>query len=631
MKQAHTFAARFLLAGALILAPAAFASDAVKIADVGLQGYYSAEGPTIVRVLVIHAGPGPATIELRVHVHSVMRMKIERVDTFTKFVNLAANEQRMVDVPVVITPGERTKVEVEEADDRGQVLGKDSIPINEPVQGSLIAIVCAERQICQEAQSQIAFSGESPEQSAKGKQLKFVSVEYPLLDWLGYDPARTVVLAGPAAQMLPDQRMALEGFVRHGGTLIVVQDSVRDPSFLAAYRTGVSSGTPIAVGRGKIFWIPSLQSKELGELYAGAGLMRAIIGWQPWATLSNELDWARNRLSTRFRFPTLTWLLVWLAVYILIAGVGNFMVLRLIDRREWGWVTLPCLSILFALAMYISSASNRPREFRAEEVTFYWMDENSPVAAVERGERISSPHRRTLDFVLNDNMILAGDRNGTGTMLSVNPFENDSQDQIANHWDVRTGPPVEVTLRMLQWSFRELEFDGIEKEPGTLRFAGPGHLRNDTGKSFSQALYVDKDTVYTLDGLAAGADINLTSAKQKPLGKIIVNRNFSGFGYPTALSETDPNEMMAAAQQTPDAGTEDGTAAIQDLKGLSERPFDLTELIRGWPRKGGHVFDSRSGIFLGLAEEPDPPVSLSAAPFGRKGYSITVVSFERKP
>jgi hypothetical protein len=634
MNSTWPLAALFFLLGVSYIAPAALASDDVKIVDVGLQGYYLNAVPTVVRVLALHADSQPATFEFRVHVRSMRNGQIVRVDTFTKAVLLGANEQRVVDVPVfLVLSGIGEQLEIEEADERGKVIARDSITLSFQAPSGLVALLCLEQKVCQEAQSQISFSGSPLDQAAKGKNLKFVTVQYAPEEWWGYAPARTVVLAEPLAQMSQAQRIALEEFVRNGGTLVVLQDHAGDSEFLAPYRAPPSQGAPSIVGRGKVIWIPSLQSNGLGALYSGPGLRRSLVGWQADDSRNNELDWVRSRLTTRFKFPTLLWLFGWLAAYILVAGVGNFIFLRVIDRREWGWVTLPCLSLLFAFAMYFSSASDRPKEFLAEDVTFYWMDENSSIAAVERGERVSSPRRRTLDFSLQGDVVLAGDRNGTDNMLSVNPFENDSQDQLPNHWDVKTGSPVEVSLRLLQWSFRDLEFYGIEHEPGTVRFASAGHLHNGTGKKFSQAIYVDQGALYTLGAVPDGADIGLTDAKKTPLGKVTGARTFGIFGFPSALTEVSQDEINADAQLQRVTGNETaGTdVGFQDGKGISNQPFDLAELVRGWPLRGGHVFDSRSGIFFGLTDEPDPPVSLSGVQFGRKGHSVTVVSFERKP
>ena len=630
MKRSRTLAALFLLAGASVLAPPSFASDGVKILDVGLQGYYEPGNLMAVRVLVIHDDPQPATIELRVQLHGPGPGRPAGLDTFTQMASLAGNEQRVVDIPVVFTGRVPAgDVEVDVTDVQGNIIAKDSVPLNLHYQPGLIALLCAEPAVCQEAQTQISFSGTPPEQAQKAAQMRFVTLKRVPEVWWSYEPIQTIVLAAPLSQMSQIQRTALEEYVRHRGTLVVIEDQAADPEFLAPYRTSAPPTNASAVGQGKVFWIKSLPSKELGELYGGASLAHIIATWNAFNFRNGEMDWVRNRVAIHFKFPTLTWLLCWLAAYILIAGMGNFVILRWIDRREWGWVTLPFLSLVFAFAMYFSTATNRPREFLAEDVAFYWMDENSPVAAVERGERISAPHRQTLDLAFTGDAVFGGDRNRTDQPTMDGPFGGRSADQSANHWDVRTGSPVSITLSMLQWSFRDLEFYGTEREPGTVRFTAPNQLHNGTGKNFTHALYVDKDTVYFFDGVASGGDINLTTAKQKPLSKVI--GRFTVFGYPTAITELNLGEAMTAPQPLPEKGTEDTEEAVPDPKSLSTKPFDLVELIRGWPRRGNHVFDSRSGIFFGLADAPEPPVSLSVTPFTRKGYSVTVVSFESKP
>jgi hypothetical protein len=64
---------------------------------------------------------------------------------------------------------------------------------------------------------------------------------------------------------------------------------------------------------------------------------------------------------------------------------------------------------------------------------------------------------------------------------------------------------------------------------------------------------------------------------------------------------------------------------------VGQRPFDLIELIQGWPPDGGHAFDARSGVFFGLADEPHPLMSISGKQFIAQGCSVTIVSYERNP
>jgi hypothetical protein len=433
----------------LAVAPAAYPSDQIRIAEIGLQGYYYQGIPTRLSVLLLHADPQPAIVDLRIHVHTFIQGRVDRVDTFSQPVTLASNDQRITEIPILLRYTDRANIQVQEIDAHGNVLSEDTQPLEPPVPAYLIAILCAQPKVCQSAQSQITFSGTSAEQTGKNKLLQFATVLDPAAHFWGYSAANTVVLARPVAGMSTDQRQALEDYVREGYTLIVLQDQLSDADFLSAYRPPGNSGGVSAIGEGRIFWIPSLAGKQLGELYSGPDLELAVRGWQGNRSIKDQLSWARRRLSVQFRFPTLGWLLLWLAAYILVAGVGNFVLLRKLDRREWGWITLPCISIAFAIAMYVSSASGRPRDLRAEDVALYWMDEKSPVAFVERGERVSSNRRQELTFSMTGDAILAGDRNHTADNFALSLFGDPSGDNPFSHWTVTLGPPTNLELRLL--------------------------------------------------------------------------------------------------------------------------------------------------------------------------------------
>jgi hypothetical protein len=613
----------------LALAPTVHCSDGVRIVEIGVKGYYYQGSPVRLSVMLWRSGLQPTTVELRVHVHSFPDPRIERVDTFARRVTLESNDYRTVGIPVLLQYSDKATVQVQEVDAEGRVLSEDVQPLEPPLGEKLVAILCDQPAVCQQAQSQISFSGIEAEQTEKGKTLKFASIEKPPEQSWQYSPATTVVLARPVGEITPEEREALEGFARQGGALIVLEDQAQSTKFLEAYRIAAFPATPAIVGRGKVFWIPTLAGQGLGELYTGLGLQRAIQGWQAADSARDELSWARRRLAVHFRFPTLAWLLAWLAAYILVAGVGNFALLRKIDRREWGWITLPCISLFFACAMYVSSAATRPSELRSDDISLLWMDENSSVAFVQRGERISSNRRQTVQFRMNGDSLLEGDRNGTGSAISLNLLGNEADDNPLNHWNVQLGPPTSVELRMLQWSFRDLEFSTIAKQRGSVRRLDTTHLRNETGKNFRQAMYVDKTNVYFWDAVPDGSEIDLTRAKKKPLDKIAKAHFFTMLGFPTEISEVGMNEIVS----TRDSNASTSGSDAEDVKsalGQSEKPFDLVELIRGWPSDGGHAFDARSGIFFGLADETELPASLPGKRFTAKGYSITIVSFERK-
>ncbi len=57
----------------------------------------------------------------------------------------------------------------------------------------------------------------------------------------------------------------LEYFLRSGGTLVLVEKEVANPKFLSAYPAGTDF---VRVGRGKLYRIPSLESKLLTNLFS---------------------------------------------------------------------------------------------------------------------------------------------------------------------------------------------------------------------------------------------------------------------------------------------------------------------------------------------------------------------------
>jgi hypothetical protein len=613
----------------LAVAPISRGAEAVRIAEIGVKGYYLENQPIPIHLVLLHGGAQPITVDLRIRAHSFSAPHVERVDTFSKHVQLGPSEQRLVDMPVLLQSSEGSSVEVDELDDRGQVLSHDAMFLEAPLQAHLIGILCAKPDICQQIQSQVSFSGSSEAQTDKGKYLKFVTIENPLEASWQYSAVGTLIVARPPWQMTAPQRDALENFARQGGALILLEDQAHDPSFLSAYRPVTGNPGPAVIGRGKVFYVPSLASNVLGGLYSGAHLARALSGWCADGPTNDELGWVRRRLSFHFHFPSLTWLLVWLGIYILIAGVGNFILLRKLDRREWGWITLPAISILFAAAMYLSSVSSRPRVLRVDEVTVNWMDELSPVAFVEHGERITSNRRQNFPFTVEGSVILLGDRNRTGDQVSTDPFNDEPQNSFPR-WNIEVGPPVRLDLGMLQWSFRDLEFAGVARMAGTVRRVDATHLRNETGKSFRQAMYVDRSAVYLFDRFFDSSVLDLAAADKKPLDKFLNGRLFAVSGFPTGLAEVSTAEIVSMNEKS-SSSNENAAADWSTARNVANTHFDLTELIRGWPPSGGHAFDARSALFFGLADESHPPVAISGKQYLAEGHSVTIVSYQGKP
>ncbi|HYA94919.1 MAG TPA: DUF4350 domain-containing protein [Terriglobales bacterium] len=378
--------------------------------------------------------------------------------------------------------------------------------------------MCASEDVCKTAQSQIQFSGTIEERADKNRQTAFEVVADPRDHWWAYSPGRAIVLAMPLAKLAPAQRNALEGFLRRGGRLVLLEQEIADAGFLSAYRQTPAPPNGQSVGKGTLFRVSGLSSSTLGDVFAGRNLLGVINPSYRWRD-PTQMNWLRGRFAAVFNFPRLRWLLIWLAAYIVIIGVLNFAILRRLRRLEWGWITICVLALLFAVGFYFSSASRRPSGFRLDNLAVYNLDARSPLAAADYSLRISAPERRNVLIRVADPAVFTYSSPEMDSQAQIWVEMNRPGRGVDRGDDIRLGPPRQIELSLLKWSFRDLSLEGLHEFPGTLHMIGPNRLRNDTGQRFSEAVYLDypSNTLYLLPALAPGDEIQLDALTPKPI------------------------------------------------------------------------------------------------------------------
>jgi hypothetical protein len=618
-----------LLLAFCFLASANGAFGAVRIVEVGLQSYFPIEPwPTRVRIQVTNTRAEPQSIDLTAQVSALppFNQFFLRHDAFSKTVAVGPYQQLTVDLPLVVSSQfqQGFVLAVEARSPAGELLGRDVRGIGALEAERLIAIVCPSDSICKEAASQIMFSGGQDKQALKAKRWKYVTVQDIPSVWWAYSVASAVVVVTPLVALSQDQREALEDYLRQGGRLILVEKESADPTFLAAYRQGPATTLPLVAGRGRVYRARSLQDHALGEVFSAQlceYLMKQSAGSAPFS--STELPYLLKRLGTSFAFPSLGWLLAWLAAYILCVGLVNFTVLSRLHRRDWGWVTVPLVAVLFALGLYASSAAKRPRKFGVDEVSLYWMDDRSPLAAAQYTVRVSSPRRRDVSLAALADAAFCGQQQDPdfGVSLPRVGFRGGAGTGPESGYRVRFGTPQQVQLGLLQWSFQDLQFRGMKRFPGTVHRVAAKKLLNASGMAFTDALYADADRVYFLGRVAKGEEIDLSKARQEAL----TQNTGRDRAYPNELALMDEPELLR-----PDWSV-DFANSTQEWGQLPKRPFALVEFLRGWPKNGGQAFRFRSGLFLGLANDTGLEAGLPGLDSFTKPYSVTIVSLGPQP
>jgi hypothetical protein len=571
----------FLCAGfVFVLASSLVADSNLHISDVGLHGYFGTI--SAIRVSVRNPSSQPQTVHLRLVASSENGVS----DSATTEVELSAGEQRGLELPLLIPPGKTTITAV--ANNAAVVLGQDKYE-GLLRQTNLMVMMCASDSVCKTAQSQIQFSGTIEERADKNRQMVFEMVSDARDHWWAYSASRAIVLAMPTAEFTPAQRGALEGFVRGGGRLVLVEQEIADPTFLSAYRQGPAPPGGERVGKGVLLRVSGLGGDELGNAFAGRNLPGVLNQNYTWNT--NQTGWLSRRFATSFDFPRLGWVLIWLTVYTAMIGVVNFAVLRRLRRLEFGWISVCGLALLFAAGFYFSSASRRPKNFRLDNLATYYLDARSGLAMADYDLRVSAPERRDVLVSIADSAVFTSS-NFTEEQPNGDIWSEMNQQGIQERrtYDIHLGPPSQVELPMLKWAFHDLNLQGLHQFSGTVHFIAPNRLRNDTGERFDEAVYLDytANALYSLPALAPGEEISLDAITPKT----IYTKN--GILQASIPSSADSQKQT-----------------LQDVA-----------IAAGLP------FASRGRMFAGLSDGPALPVELNV-PHQSSAHSLIVVAVEQ--
>lgn len=200
--------------------------------------------------------------------------------------------------------------------------------------------------------------------------------------------------------------------------------------------------------------------------------------------------------------PDIILLLGLLSLYIALIGPVNYLVLRRLDRREWAWVTMPALVLVFAVAAYGVGLG-----LKGTDVIVNQLGIVRGAAGTDRGigqyyVGIFSPTRQTYDLSV-----------GNGALLT-NPAYLAQQSGTTVPLDVLTGDPSE--LRGYQVGF--------------------GVLRAFRAEAAVPAPQVDADLAYR-DGLVTGTVTNRSDQVLSPVAIVY------GAGV-TVLPELKPGQAL---------------------------------------------------------------------------------------
>ena len=296
----------------------------------------------------------------------------------------------------------------------------------------------------------------------------------------------------PGATALP----ALSGPLIEGRTLVAIGGQV-----VAAERPYGSGSVALIGFDPSVDWIAKTDSS--GSLWRRLLPARTSGG----LTFSDDnlLVQAVSQLPT-LALPPITGLLALLIAYIVLIGPINYLVLKRLDRREWAWITMPILIVVFAAGAYAYGALLRGSDVIVNEIAIVRGAPGATEGSAQAYLGVFSPSRSVYQVSVPGGALLSTSINGdmfggTGTATALDVLQGDParvRDLAVGFGSLRTiraETPVAVPL---------IEAD-LRLEDGRLK----GTLKNASTQALESPAVVLGQTVAVLDDLEPGAEASV--------------------------------------------------------------------------------------------------------------------------
>ncbi|MBI2864464.1 MAG: hypothetical protein HYX94_07870 [Chloroflexi bacterium] len=206
--------------------------------------------------------------------------------------------------------------------------------------------------------------------------------------------------------------------------------------------------------------------------------------------------------------PSVVYLGIFLLVYILAIGPVNYLVLRRIDRREWAWVTIPALTLLFTGAAYTIGFGAKGGDIIVHEVAVLRSSYDASSASVESYIGVFSPARRTYQLEV-----------GSEALLSESWRPGPAG--IASQLEILQGDPGQIkNVNVNAWAMQPFLAEGFVGIEGSevrsdLRVDGDrirGKLINATGENLEDVVLLSGAKVSRIGALKANETMEIDVA-----------------------------------------------------------------------------------------------------------------------
>jgi len=224
---------------------------------------------------------------------------------------------------------------------------------------------------------------------------------------------------------------------------------------------------------------------------------------------AGQMTYALSRLPT-LELPSIRGLGLLLMIYVVLVGPVNYLVLRWRKQLQWAWVSVPLLTVVFSAGAFGLGYTLRGTDLILNKIAVIELDPDG-AANVTSYLGLFSPARQSYEIEVRDSGLLSP---LTPDSSPWGPSNAGAGGEIV----FVQGRPSQVRgLAVNQWSMQTFMTEGTRTDFGRvgadLRFEGEvliGTVRNETPHTLKDSVLILGNHFVRLDDLGAGQEVPVT-------------------------------------------------------------------------------------------------------------------------
>jgi hypothetical protein len=210
--------------------------------------------------------------------------------------------------------------------------------------------------------------------------------------------------------------------------------------------------------------------------------------------------------------PSASAIVILLAIYIILVGPVNYLVLRWRKKLQWAWVTIPLITLIFTAMSFGIGYAKRGTDLIINKIAILQPQPDGP-AQVSSYLGLFSPANQAYQIEVTGNNLLSPMENYYSPWSStMGPGGS------GNLTFVQSDPSLVRGLTVNQWSMQsfmtETSLEGVHQVSSDLRIDGEelvGTITNDSGYSLKDVILIFRPNYTRLGDLEPGesAEVNL--------------------------------------------------------------------------------------------------------------------------